>query len=608
MRVVLPVVMGIGWLLAAGGQARTAPRIAVPDSDLPGPGIGDDMSDPEEESDGWEGIEFGRKDFAEVRRFARLFHIDSNFDDRRAWVAAANQVVRSLVPPGDLVPEAWLRTHGRQPFVAGRYQGSPEAPWPGAPFRVIRLRPDRERPGESWSPDRVLRYRAQLRRLQEGLDQAWAQTPFLEADFERVMAWALGRPAGERKPDESRMWIAAAQGFLSSLDPHSTIVSAKAWEENSRQTRDGSFEGIGAVLFQRGEEVLVETPMEGQPAFQAGIRAGDTVVAVDGVPVRGLSLRQVIRRVRGPKGSPVTLTIRRLGEPRDLTFTVVRDHIEVRNVSARLLEAHPDVGYLKIGGFVEGTREAVRQAVEDLVARSRGKRLRGLVLDLRNNPGGLLQEAVDLADDFLDDGVIVTVRNASDREETYRARPGAWTFPVVVLLNAASASASEILASALKENGRALVVGERSFGKASVQTLFSPLMRRDYHIKLTVARYYGPSGRTLQVLGVDPDVPVPPAPGRDFPVAFREEDLHGHLAPISPRSDPPSSFPVPAIRTCEHRLGIAEAVARKEAKSRHRPDYPMLKAADYLECLIVTGTSGTRSASSNTDPAGTDLP
>jgi len=606
VRVVASVTLGIGCLLAAGRWAPAAP--GVPDLDFQGQGIGDDTSDPEEESDGWEGIEFGRKDFAEVRRFARLFHIDSNFDDRRAWVAAANQVVRSLTPPAELVPEAWWRTHRRHPFVTGRYLGTSEAPWPRAPVRLIRLRPDRERPGESWSRNQVSRYRAQLRKHQEGLDQAWAQTPFLEADFERVFAWALGRPPEERVPEESRLWIAAAQGFLSALDPHSSIVSAKAWEENSRQTRDGSFEGIGAVLFQRGEEVLVESPIEGQPAFQAGIRAGDVVVAVDGMPVRGLSLRQVIRRVRGPKGSPVTLTIRRLGEPRDLTFTIVRDHIEVRNVSARLLEAHPDVGYIKIGGFVEGTREAVRQAVEDLVARTRGKRLRGLVLDLRNNPGGLLQEAVDLADDFLEDGVIVTVRNASDREETYRARPGAWTFPVVVLVNAASASASEILASALQENGRALVVGERTFGKASVQTLFSPLMRRDYHIKLTVARYYGPSGRTLQVLGVEPDVPVPPAPGKDFPVAFREEDLHGHLAPLPSRGPLPSLFPVPAIQDCEQRLGIAEAMARREARSRNRPDYPMLKAADYLECLVVTGVPGSRSAASEVTPAAADAP
>jgi len=604
VRGVAAYVLGASLLLASVtappgvvGAAAPGLRVQVPDA-------GDDTSDPDEESDGWEGIEFNRKDFAEVRRFARLFHIDSNFDDRRAWVAAANQVLRFLDPPGELVPDPWLRARRNHPFVKERYQGAPETPWPEAPCRVLRLRPDRERPGEAPNPDRVLRQRALLRRHQEDLDQAWARTPFVEADFDRVLAWARERLPQERRPEESRLWIAATQGFLSSLDPHSGIVSAKAWEESTRQTRDGSFEGIGAVLFQRGEEFLVETPMEGQPAFQAGIRAGDVVVAVDGVPVRGMSLRQVIRRIRGPKGSPVVLTIRRLGEPRDLTFSVVRDHIEVRNVTARLLEAHPDVGYLKIGGFVEGTRETVRQAVQDLVFQSRGRRLRGLLLDLRNNPGGLLQEAVDLADDFLEDGVIVTVRNASDREEVYRARPGAWDFPVVVLVNAASASASEILASALQENGRALVVGERSFGKASVQSLFSPLMRRDYHIKLTVARYYGPSGRTLQVLGVEPDIPVAAGPGRDAPVPFREEDLRGHLAPVSPRGPPPSLFPVPAIRTCEQRLGVADAVARREARSRTRPDYPALKAADYLECLIATRTSGTRSAASEPEVPG----
>jgi len=208
------------------------------------------------------------------------------------------------------------------------------------------------------------------------------------------------------------------------------------------------------------------------------------------------------------------------------------------------------------------------------------------VLDLRNNAGGLLEEAISLADEFLDEGVIVSVKNPSDRDETYKAKKGAYTFPVVVLINAGTASAAEILASALQENKRGVIIGERSFGKASVQTLLHPLLRRDYYIKLTVARYYGPSGRTIQVTGVIPDVECPEDPDSKGRPAFREEDLFHHLSQIPSSYAPVQEDVVAHLRSCVQKQGLAQRIYKADPTPQIKPDYQLLVALDYLECLI----------------------
>lgn len=548
--------------------------------------MGDDADD-DPEKDYWEGVDFGPEDFAEVRRFVKFFYIDPGYDKHLAWLTAANFALRTMDPSREAVPEDWWRRKQSDAKERKRWEGEPERLRKGDLFLVARLAKDGiDFPSGTLTPNQIRARKQDYRQRLAGLDRAWSRVPFTEADFERVMDWIQARQGSTPDIRPSKFYVAAAQGYLASLDPHSTIVSAKAWDESTRTTTDGSFEGIGAVLMKRGDEILVENPMEGQPAYRAGLRAGDVIVSVDGKPVGGLELQKVVKRIRGAKGSPVVLAVRRLGEPQDLTFNIVRDHIEIKNVQARMLDRHPDVGYIKVTGFVPSTREAVQQAVDTLKAQTKGARLRGLVMDLRNNSGGLLQESVDMADDFLEDGVIVSVKNPSDRDEVFKAEPGAWTFPTVVLVNDGSASAAEILASALQENRRALVVGDRTFGKASVQTLLNPLLRRDYYIKLTVARYYAPSGRTIQVTGVVPDITVPPAPGEQPPVGFREEDLHHHLSRLSGEYASPNAVLTKRVMACDRREGVGERLAKADPRPQVKPDFPLLKAADYIECLV----------------------
>lgn len=572
-----------------------APAAAQSPAETPPPAISpdDDEDDELKEKEYWKDVDFGPDDFAEVRRFVSLFYIDPGFDKRLAWIFAANGTLRSLPTPWELLPEDyWNRKRATDDFKK-RFTGTTHRLRASDPFILVEAdKTFRETGnGRALTPRDVATKKKEMKQRQRELDQAFAGVAFSEADFKRVVAWVMERHK-EAEPAfrPTLVHVAAAQGYLASLDPHSTVVSAKAWEEATKSTTDGSFEGIGAVLMQRGDETIVETPMEDQPAYKAGVRAGDVIVAVDGRPVGGLPLHRVVKRIRGTKGTPVVLTLRRLGEPTDIDVTIVRGHIEVKNVEARLLKDHPDMGYIKVTGFVATTRRDIRQGIDDLVSRTKGGRLRGLLLDLRNNSGGLLQECVDIADDFLEDGVIVSVRNPSDRDEVYRATEGAYDFPLVVLVDSGSASAAEILASAVQDNGRGLVVGDRTFGKASVQTLMNPLLRRDYYIKLTVARYYAPSGRTLQVTGVIPDIPVPASLDEEPYPPFREEDLSHHLARLSPDYEPPNKAWVERVKVCERTRGIADTLARSQAGGAVKVDYALFKAADYLECIYAEGT------------------
>jgi len=296
---------------------------------------------------------------------------------------------------------------------------------------------------------------------------------------------------------------AAIQGMLSSLDPHSTYLNPKTYRDMRVQTR-GEFGGLGIEVTMEGGYVKVVSPIDDTPAFRAGVKAGDLITHLDGEPVLGLTLNDAVERMRGAIGTAIKLTILREGlEPFDVSIT--RDRITIRSVRYR---AEGDVGYIRITSFSEQTEAGLIDAVAQL-KKEVGDKLVGFVIDLRNNPGGLLDQAVAVSDAFLERGEVVSTRGRHEASaQRFNAKPGdlANGLPLVVLINGGSASASEIVAGALQDHRRAILVGTRSFGKGSVQTIIP--LGRDGAMKLTTQRYYTPSGRSIQAKGIEPDIEV----------------------------------------------------------------------------------------------------
>jgi C-terminal peptidase prc len=337
------------------------------------------------------------------------------------------------------------------------------------------------------------------------------------------------------------------------------------------------------------------------------VRAGDIIVKVDNKPIDGLLLPQVVKRIRGEKNTVVTLTLRRVGEPEDIEIPITRSFIEIRNVSGHMIKHHKDIGYVKLTGFVPTSTTEVQRMIEKLERESTTGRLRGLVLDLRNNSGGLLNQAVSVSELFLPAGSkIVSVRDRSrketGKEKLYRSSATeTYSMPLVVLINDSSASASEIVASALQDNKRAIVVGDRSFGKASVQTLFNPDIGRGYYIKLTVARYYAPSGRTIQVTGVSPDSSCGPDVDKPMPLGFREENLSNHLSAIPTEYRSENEADMGAYDQCVTSRGIAEKIHQADPNPQLRFDYQLLKSADYIECMADAQAQAKATPAKKTD-------
>ena len=296
----------------------------------------------------------------------------------------------------------------------------------------------------------------------------------------------------------------ALSGMLSGLDPHSSYLDAKQWHEMQVETR-GRFGGLGMTVTSAGGALKVISPIDGTPAARAGIKPGDLIAAVDGKTIEGLSLSDAVEKLRGAPDTQVRITIRREGDPKPLELTLTREIIHVEVVKSR---RYGDIGYIRLSEFNDEADRALRAALVSL-QKAPGPKLAGIVLDLRNNPGGLLDQAVAVADDFLPGGEIVSTHGRqSDDDRTWYAREGDLTrgLPMVALINNGSASAAEIVAGALQENHRALLLGTRSFGKGSVQTLFP--LRGEGAIRLTTARYYTPGGRSIQGDGIEPDVVV----------------------------------------------------------------------------------------------------
>jgi carboxyl-terminal processing protease len=295
----------------------------------------------------------------------------------------------------------------------------------------------------------------------------------------------------------------AVRGMLSGLDPHSAYLVAEEYQELKEGTT-GQFGGLGIEVSMENGFVKVVSPIDDTPAQKAGIKAGDLIVRLDDQPVKGMTLADAVKKMRGEPGSSILLTVVREGAEAPLKITIVRDIIKVKSVKSRMLEK--GYGYVRISSFQSGTGESLKDALAALKKENAGD-LKGLVLDLRNNPGGVLNAAVEVSDAFIKSGLIVyTEGRIENSEMRFNAAPddlinGA---PIVVLINAGSASASEIVAGALQDQKRAVIMGEKSFGKGSVQTILPT--SNGAAVKLTTARYYTPSGRSIQAEGIEPDV------------------------------------------------------------------------------------------------------
>ncbi|MDQ7031174.1 MAG: S41 family peptidase [Desulfonauticus sp.] len=324
---------------------------------------------------------------------------------------------------------------------------------------------------------------------------------------------------------EKELLKGAIRGMLSSLDPHSSYIDAEEFR-TMEEDFSGKFSGIGIQIGMKNNQLTVISPIEGTPAYKAGLKAGDIILAIDGEPTQGMSLMDAVKRIRGPKGKPVVLLILHKDAQKPEKITIIRDTIPIHSV--KIIQLEPGYIYLRITDFKATTSQEILTQIKKY-----RKHLKGIILDLRNNPGGLLSQAVEVSDIFLSRGLIVYTkgRDASSRSE-YKAhnQPTDIHCPMVVLVNAGSASASEIVAGALKDQKRAILIGEKTFGKGSVQTII-PLSDGSA-IKLTIALYYTPSGHCIQAQGITPDLEIPlqvtqVKKGHMF---LREQDLSKHLA------------------------------------------------------------------------------
>ena len=387
--------------------------------------------------------------------------------------------------------------------------------------------------------------------------------------------------------DTKKAIEAAIQGLMHSLDPHSSLLPPDALKELQIDTQ-GEFTGIGIHVTMRNNLVTVISPIEGTPAYRAGIKAGDKIIKVDGKPTE--DLRDAVKRMRGPKGTTVVLTIFRKGKSEPMEFELIRDVIPIYSVKAELLK--PGYGYVWITNFRENTTSDLVEALEAM--EKADPPLKGLVLDLRDNPGGILNQAINVSDLFLEDGEILSIKGREgSHTKIFKAHPNETKreYPIVLLVNGGSASASEIVAGALQDHKRALILGTTSFGKGSVQTVET--LRDGYGLKFTIARYYTPSGRSIQAKGVEPDVVVQHRTLSDNNIddarTIKEIDLKNHLD-----AEPEGDFEEPVIDTGEQE---EEAPAPpedppllKKFKSKHSPldreallkDNQVLRALDIL--------------------------
>jgi carboxyl-terminal processing protease len=382
---------------------------------------------------------------------------------------------------------------------------------------------------------------------------------------------------------------AAIKGMLSALDPHSSYLNPETYKEMQVQTR-GEFGGLGIEVSMENGLVKVISPIEDTPAFRAGVKPGDFITHLDGEQVLGLTLQDAVKKMRGPVNTDIVITIQRAGIEKLFNVTLKRSVIPIKSVRGRV---EGNVAYIRVSQFNEQTESGLKAAMEEAKSKL-GAKMEGVVLDLRGNPGGLLEQAVAVSDAFLDQGEIVSTRGRRSQDsKRYNARKGdlADGKPIVVLINGGSASASEIVAGALQDHNRAVVLGSKSFGKGSVQTIM-PLGQYGA-LRLTTSRYYTPSGRSIQAKGIDPDVIVLTA--RDIAEARSEASLRGHLANPQEGKGPAGTSTPPAVAQPPQ----AAAPPGDRPPGAEAEDIQLTRALEIVQQIKLRGVKGAVAAAAS---------
>ncbi len=384
------------------------------------------------------------------------------------------------------------------------------------------------------------------------------------------------------KPDNEKLLNSAINGILGSLDPHSSYMDAKSYRD-MQVTTSGQFGGLGMQVNMEDGVLKVVSPIDDTPAAKAGILAGDIITQVDGTPIKGLNLNQAVEKMRGPPGTEVKLEIVRKDVAAPLNLTLTRQIIKVSAVRQR--DEGGDVGYIRITQFNSGVADEMKKAVETLWMKVPRDQIKGYIIDLRNNPGGLLDQAVRVAGAFLNSGEIVSIRGReADQTQRFTAVPGDLIDgkPLIILINGGSASASEIVAGALQDHKRATIIGSRTFGKASVQTII-PLGQGNGALRLTTARYYTPSGHSLQAQGIGPDIEVlqdvPPELAAQLQPRS-ESKLPGHLKAEGDEQSGSQSY-IPPDEKNDKALQTALALIRGTETNPAYPPNPALAVVEH---------------------------
>ncbi len=378
----------------------------------------------------------------------------------------------------------------------------------------------------------------------------------------------------------------ALKGLMTNLDAHSTFMDTKSYKDLSVQTK-GEFGGLGISVGMKDGVLTVIAPLDGTPAFKAGVKAGDIILKIDDKATLGMTIDDSVKIMRGKPKTDIVLTIIRKNEPKPLEIKITRDIIKIQSVYGKTIEGYDNSLYIHVTSFDQKVVKGVKEAIQE------HNHTEGIVLDLRNNPGGLLDQAIGLVDLFVDKGVIVSQKGKSKFENTeYKAtaKDSDLKTPIVVLVNGGSASASEIVAGALQDFNRSIVVGEKTFGKGSVQIVMP--IGKDEALKLTVARYYLPSGRTIQAKGVTPDITVHFAKVEymDDPIMLKEKDLKKHLESELAKIDANKTTPVKVKAIDNNNTKENNATINKKHISEEilNKDNQLKSALDILKALIIT--------------------